>query len=200
MVAPVIGIIGGIGSGKSLVAAELVKHGGVLISGDLLGHEALRQPEIRDQLVARWGQQVLDATGAIDRKRVARIVFADPAERTALESTVHPYIGRRIREEIDNARRRPEVRLIVLDAAIMVETGWHGVCDHFVFIDSPCAIRVERLKEQRGWSVQQLEERENAQMPLSEKRRIADAVIQNVAGTDAVAAQVVQLLQRWGIA
>jgi dephospho-CoA kinase len=200
MIAPVIGIIGGIGSGKSLVAAELVKHGGVLISGDLLGHEALRQPEIRDQLVTRWGKQVLDPTGEINRKGVARIVFADPAERNALESTVHPYIGRRILQEIDTARRRPDVRLIVLDAAIMVEAGWHGVCDHLVFIDSPCATRLDRLKEQRGWSVQQLEERENAQMPLSEKRRFADAVIQNVAGADALAAQVEQLLRRWGIA
>lgn len=199
MVAPIIGIIGGIGSGKSLVAAELIKHGGVLISGDQLGHEALRQPDIKTQLVARWGQGVLDANGEIDRKRVAAIVFADPAERKALEATVHPYIGRRIREEINSARRRADVRLLVLDAAIMLEAGWHGVCDHLLFIDSPREIRLKRLKNQRGWSVHEVEDRENAQMPLSEKRQYADAVIENAEGADAVAAQVRSLLERWGL-
>jgi dephospho-CoA kinase len=199
MTTPVIGLIGGIGSGKSLVAAELVKHGGVLISGDRLGHEALRQPEIRSQLVARWRETILDANGEIDRKRLAGIVFASPAERRALEATVHPYIGRRIREEIAKARQRPDVRLIVLDAAIMLEAGWHGVCDYLVFIDSPREIRVERLKQQRGWSVQEVEERENAQMPLAEKRRHADAVIDNAAGPEAVLAQVEHFLQRWGL-
>jgi dephospho-CoA kinase len=199
MTTPIIGLIGGIGSGKSLVAAELVKHGGVLISGDRLGHEALRQPEIRSQLVARWGEAILDASGEIDRKRVAGIVFANPAERAALEATVHPYIRRRIREEIAKARQHPEVHLIVLDAAIMLEAGWHGVCDHLLFIDSPREIRLERLRQQRGWSAGEVEERENAQMPLAEKRRHADAVIDNAAGPEAVLAQVEHLLQRWGL-
>lgn len=199
MGAPVIGVIGGIGSGKSVVAAELTRHGGVLIRGDQLGHEALRQPEVKDQLIARWGQQVLDADGDIDRKRVAAIVFADSHERKALEAIVHPYIGRRIREDIDAARQRPEVRLIVLDAAILLEAGWHGVCEHLLFVDSPRDIRMARLNQQRGWSVHEVEEREKAQMPLAEKRRRADAVIDNRTGPDAIAVQVRDVLQRWGL-
>jgi dephospho-CoA kinase len=200
MVAPVIGVIGGIGSGKSLVAAELVKHGGVLISGDRLGHEALRQPDVKVQLVGRWGKQVLDAHGEIDRKRVAAIVFADRAERTALEALTHPNIGRRIQQAIDDARARPEVRLIVLDAAIMLEAGWHGVCDHLLFIEAPREVRLQRLVEQRGWSAQEVEEREHAQMSLSDKRRHASAIINNSAGPEGVAAQVDDLLLSWGVA
>ncbi len=119
-----------------------------------------------------------------------------PSAQT-LEAIVHPYIGQRILEEIAEARRR--VRLVVLDAAIMLEVGWHRVCDHLVFIESPREIRIERLKVQRGWSVHQIEEREQAQMPLAEKRRHADAVIDNSTDADAVAGQVQSLLERWGV-
>src|SRR5436305_5657298 len=98
-VPPVIGIVGGIGSGKSLVAAELVRHGGWRIAGDQLGHEALRQPEVKAQIVQRWGESVLDAAGEVNRKRLAEIVFGAPAELKALEAMTHPIIGRRIWEE-----------------------------------------------------------------------------------------------------
>jgi dephospho-CoA kinase len=199
MVPPVIGVIGGIGSGKSLVAAELARDGGVLIAGDVLGHEALRQPDIQAALVARWGERVLDAHGAVDRKRVAAIVFADTAELRALETLTHPYIEHRIREEIAKARARPEVRRIVLDAAILLEAGWHAVCDRLLFIDAPRALRMERLAVKRGWSKQELQDRENAQMPLAEKRRRADAVIENAADPEQVASHVRALRERWNL-
>jgi dephospho-CoA kinase len=196
---PVVGIIGGIGSGKSLVAAEFAAHGGHLIAADQLGHEALRQPAIKARVVARWGEPVQDATGEIDRKRLAAIVFADANERQALEAMTHPYIGRRIREEIAKARGRPEVRLIVLDAAVMVEAGWQGVCDHVVFVDAPRETRLRRLTEKRGWSAQELETRERAQMSTDEKRRHADAIIENGGTPEQVAERVRELLGGWGL-
>ena len=94
---PVIGLIGGIGSGKSRVAAEFARRGAVIIAGDQLGHEALRQPEIKARVVDRWGPAALDAAGEIDRRKLGAAVFADPAERKALEAMVQPskadYIG-----------------------------------------------------------------------------------------------------------
>jgi dephospho-CoA kinase len=197
---PVIGIVGGIGSGKSVVAAELLRHGGVLVSGDQLGHAALRQPDVKAQLVARWGKQVLDQAGEIDRRRVAAIVFANPDERKTLEAISHPVIERGIREMIQNARSMPAVRLIVLDAAVMLEAGWHGVCDYLVYVDSPRELRLARLQRDRGWTAQELEKRENSQMPLTEKRRHADAVVENTAGIEEVRAQVRRLLAQWGLA
>jgi dephospho-CoA kinase len=196
MAPPVVGIIGGIGSGKSVVAEAFAAHSGHLIAADRLGHEALRQPEILAQIVARWGTQVLDADGEIDRKRLAAIVFADANERHALEAMTHPCIGRRIREEIAKAGARPEIRLIVLDAAVMLEAGWHDVCDHQVFVDAPREVRLQRL-QQRGWSAQELENREKAQMPLDEKRRHADAVVDNSGAPELVAPQVAALVQQW---
>src|SRR3954466_9621810 len=99
----VIGLIGGIGSGKSRVAAEFVRHGARVVSGDQAGHEALRQPEIRSRVVERWGPEVLDEKGEINRRRLGAMVFADPTELRALEALVFPWIERRLRVEIDAA-------------------------------------------------------------------------------------------------
>ena len=199
MAAPVVGIVGGIGSGKSTVAAEFAAHGGHLIAADRLGHEALREPGIKQAIVARWGDGILDDTQQVDRKRLAAIVFADANERRALEAMTHPYITQRIREEIASARQRPEVRLIVLDAAVMLEAGWNGVCEHLVFVDAPHPVRLQRLGE-RGWSTQNVADRENAQMSLAEKRGHADAVVDNSGTPEGAAAQVRVILVGWGIA
>jgi dephospho-CoA kinase len=196
---PVIGLLGGIGSGKSLVAAELARHGGRIVSGDQAGHEALRQPDIKEQVVQRWGKEVLDEHGEVVRRKVGAIVFADPGERKALEEMVFPYIGTRLREQIEAARREEGVKFIVLDAAIMLEAGWNNVCDRLVYIDVPRAVRLERLARQRGWSEKEVAEREAAQLSLEEKRRRADAILDNSGAPEATARQVQELLARWGI-
>src|SRR5437660_405862 len=92
---PTIGIVGGIGSGKSVVAQAMVKHGGYLIAADQLGHEALKQADIKAKLVERWGDAILDANGDADRKKISAIVFADPGELKALEALVFPFIEQR---------------------------------------------------------------------------------------------------------
>src|SRR2546426_809520 len=122
---PTIGIVGGIGSGKSAAADTMQKLGGHLIAADRLGHDALRQPDIKAQLVARWGKDILDALGDADRKKIGAIVFADLVELRALEAQVFPYIEKRIVEEIAGARTQPDVKFIILDAAILLEAGWH---------------------------------------------------------------------------
>jgi dephospho-CoA kinase len=196
---PVIGVVGGVGSGKSSVAAQLARAGGIVIAGDKLGHEALRQPDIKKRVQERWGSRVLDDAGEIDRKQLGSIVFADGQERKALEAMTHPYIAQRIREEIENALKRPDTHLIVLDAALMLEAGWHGVCDHLVFVDSPREVRLQRLKERCGWKARDVDSRESAQMPLTDKKRHADAVVDNSAGLDRLAPQIDRLLIRWGL-
>jgi dephospho-CoA kinase len=194
----VIGLLGGMGSGKSSVAAEFAKRGARVINADRLGYEALQQPAIRDQLVGRWGRGILDENGDIVRGRVARLVFADETERKALEATVHPYIGRRIREEIEAARAETSVKLIVLDAAIMLETGWDKFCDRLVYVYAPRAARLRRLAEQRGWSEKEVELRERAQTTLTEKAMRAELAINNSGSPEALSRQVEDLLREIG--
>jgi len=193
---PVLGLLGGIGSGKSTAAAAFARHGGLVIDADRLGHDALKQPELRERLVARFGTDILDSAGAIDRRKLGPKVFADPAERQALEAVVHPWIGQRIMEEIARAQATPEIAFIVLDAAIMLETGWNKVCDSLVYVDVPRTLRLQRLAQTRGWTEAELARRERAQLPLEEKARQADYTLDNSGSAEATARQVHDLLHR----
>lgn len=196
----VIGLIGGIGSGKSQVAAAFARRGGCIIAGDQLGQAALRDPDIRARVAQRWGADVLDEHGEINRRRLAAIVFADPAELKALEALTHPWIRGRIQADIEAARRDPAVPLIVLDAAIMLEAGWNEVCDRLVYIEAPRGLRLERVARQRGWSEKEVAAREQAQLPLTAKANRADHVIENSATLDHLDRQVDDLLHLWGLA
>jgi dephospho-CoA kinase len=195
----VVGLIGGVGSGKSRVASLFAEHGARVIAADAFGHEALRQPDIKERVVERWGRELLDEQAEIDRRRLGGIVFASPQERRALETLVFPWIERRIGEEIEAAQADPRVRLIVLDAAIMLETSWNRICDRLVFIDAPQELRRQRLAEQRGWGPKEVQTREDAQMPLADKRRHADHIVNNSGSPEQLRMQIEDLLRQWGL-
>ena len=195
----VVGLIGGIGSGKSQVATVFARNGARVIAGDQLGQAALRDPDIRTCVASRWGDAVLDEHGEIDRRRLGDIVFADPVERKALEAITHPWIRRHILAEIEAARRDLSVSLIVLDAAIMLEAGWNEVCDRLVYIEAPRAVRLERVARQRGWSEKEVDAREGAQLPLTEKVIRADHKLDNSASLEHLNHQVIDLLHLWGL-
>jgi dephospho-CoA kinase len=195
----VVGLVGGIGSGKSVVAAEFSRRGARVIAGDQLGHEALRQPEVRDRIVARWGKDLVDGLGEIQRPKLAAIVFSDEAQRKELEAITHPWIRRRIEEEVRRLKGDPAVTLIVLDAAILLEAGWNGVCDRLIYVDAPHEVRLERVARQRGWAPRVMEERELAQLPLTEKQVHADHVLDNSSTLDHLSRQVDDLMHRWGV-
>lgn len=191
---PVIGLIGGMGSGKSTLAAELARRGARVLSGDQFGHDALRQAAIRDQVVARWGAEVLDEGGEINRRALAARVFASVEERTALEQISFPWIERRFREEIDAARNDPLVALIVLDAAILLEAGWDKLCDWIVCIQAPREERLKRLAAQRQWTPADVAAREAAQLPLADKVARADVVLDNTGSPEQLSRQAEAVL------
>lgn len=200
---PVIGLIGGIGGGKSQVSAMLAARGAIVIVADAIGHELLDDPELRDQIAGRFGVDVMkrpatlaDAVPRIDRQALGAIVFADPAARRELEAILHPRMRARFAESIDRAAQvdGPALRWVVLDAAILLEAGWDDMCDLVVFVDAPRAERVRRVVDERDWSEETLESRELAQWPIVEKRRRADFVIANDAGFDHLSAEIDRLL------
>jgi dephospho-CoA kinase len=195
----VIGLVGGMGSGKSRVAEEFARRGACVVNGDRLGHEALDEPAIREELVRRWGREILDENGHIARSRVGPIVFADKEERQALEAVVHPYIAGCIRAEIEKAQTDPRVKFVVLDAAIMIETGWDKVCDRLIYVHAPRAERLRRLADQRGWSEKEVDAREHAQLSLTQKASRADSAIDNSDSPGSLARQIEDLLRRWEI-
>lgn len=177
-----LGLVGGIASGKSVVADCFRDLGALVLDADKAGHEVLREPDIIAALKQRWGDRVVDAHGQISRKEVAQIVFAPGkgAEKRFLEELTHPRIQMRLQQEMAKAQAQsPPPRVAVLDAALLFEAGWDKLCDKIVFIDAPRDARLERAVR-RGWSAEQFAAREVAQMPLEEKAARSHILIRNV--------------------
>lgn len=199
----IVGLLGGVASGKSLVARQFCELGAGLLDGDRAGHEVLRQAEVIQAARARWGERILGPDGQIDRAALGRIVFPPPqgcgeqlgdennAELEFLEQLTHPRIGELLRHE---ARRLAATGkwLAVLDAAVMLKAGWDRLCDKIVFVDAPREIRLARALE-RGWSEEEFTAREAAQESLIVKRERADMVIDNSGSPEMTQAQVERL-------
>lgn len=177
----IIGLVGGIASGKTFVAQCLRDLGAVVIDADKVGHEVLRDPVVIEALKNRWGDSIFDDNGQVDRSAVAKIVFAagNDAEREFLELLTHPRIEQNIERQIQNIKAsRTPPSIVVLDAALLFESGWDKVCDKIIFVGAPRDIRLERAVS-RGWSAEQFAAREAAQLPLEEKGKRAHIFIQN---------------------
>lgn len=193
----VIGLIGGIGAGKSTAGRCLAARGGFVIDCDKLGHEALAVPAVVVQLAARWGEAVRNPDGTANRRAIAGIVFDSPAERTWLESVVFPVIAGMTEELIARANENPAVRFVVLDAAVLLEAGWGDRCDRILYIDAPRELREQRVFARSKWTPEDLTAREAAQWPADAKKSRADAVILND-GTEAeLQAKIDHVLTDW---
>ena len=143
----------------------------------------LRDVDVRQSLGERFGPSILDETGEIIRPALRRLVFGEDKEaeraRRDLEAIVHPKIRQRLEQQIRGARSNPQVRAILLDAAILLESGWSDVCDAVVFIDTPQPERLKRVAASRGWTADQLARREASQWSLEKKKAASDFVIKN---------------------
>ncbi|MBL4884017.1 MAG: dephospho-CoA kinase [Planctomycetaceae bacterium] len=179
----VLGFIGGVGSGKSTVAKWLGNRLPIdVIDGDQLGHSALKQPEIKQELIERFGVGIIAQDGEIDRSHLGKLVWGSHAEavqaRKDLERIVHPVIRKSMQDAVTQARRAGNWGIII-DAAVMIEAGWHNVCDKLIFIDTPDSHRLDHVISARNWSAEQWKQRENSQLGLDRKREYADFVIDN---------------------
>lgn len=175
---PVIGLVGGVGSGKSAVAAAFEKLGCVVSDSDRAVREVLGRQEVVNTLVGWWGEGVLDGQGRVDRRKVADLVFKEPFERRRLEALVHPLV-RESRGELVGRARESGAKGVVVDAPLLFEAGVDAECDAVVFVEATRAVRLGRVREHRGWDEAELDRREAAQMPLDEKRRRSDHVLVN---------------------
>lgn len=193
---PVIGLMGGIGSGKSRVAAMFAALGCAVIDADALAREALDNPEVVESVRSWWGARVVDDEGRVDRKAVARIVFADPTELRRLEELTHPLVLARRAELRARYMANPSVLAIIDDTPLLIEKGLDRDCDVLVFVDAPFEVRLERVARTRGWTRDELRSREKMQTPLDIKRQRADYVLQNGAEASGCEAHVQHVLSQ----
>jgi dephospho-CoA kinase len=191
----VLGIVGGVASGKSAVANCLAARGAEVLDADAVGHDVLRMPEVVAALRQRWGDAVVGPDGQIVRRAVAERVFGDSSqarqEREFLNSVTHPRIRDELRRQLE-AQRTTGTRLVALDAALLFETGWSQLCDGVVFVDVPREIRLARAMA-RGWTAEQFAAREASQWPLDDKRQRSTWVLDNRRTPQDLHAQVQKL-------
>jgi dephospho-CoA kinase len=190
---PLIGIIGGIASGKSTVAAEFAKLGCAVIDADAIAHELLREDAVRDEVARLFGPGVLNARGELDRRKLARIVFADATQLDVLDKVIHPRVLQRTEELIAQYNQDSHVKAIVLDMPLLVEVGWADRCDRVVFVECDRERRIERARRKDLLEDREIEIRENSQISLDKKAKLADSIVNNNSDVSALARQIKEI-------
>ena len=175
----VVGLTGGICSGKSTVAGLFGKLGAVVIDADRIAHE-LQAPgrPVFEAIFHAFGGEVVGKDGRIDRRKLGAMVFADPQARARLEEIMHPAIIAECERRIQQAAAHGAA-VCLLDAALLIESGRHGRFDAIILVEASEAIRLDRLMAQRRLGREEAMQRIRSQMPWEEKRRHAHFVIEN---------------------
>jgi len=195
-VTKVIGLTGGIGSGKTTVSQCLAELGAVILDADKVGHEAFKpDTEAWHEVVAAFGRQILTSSGEVDRKKLGEIVFSNPESLSRLNQIMHPRMYDMVKDRIEEYRRQG-VDVVVLEVIALIEANWTPLVDEvWVTVASEAAV-VERLKQQRGLDEEQTLARIRSQLSAEERIKHADVVINNDSDLDAVKAKVKELWQR----
>jgi dephospho-CoA kinase len=191
----VIGLTGGMGSGKSTVSQLLAEFGAVIIDADKVGHEAYQSnTKTWRDLVAAFGRQIVAQDGSIDRKKLGAIVFGSPEQLEHLNHIVHPRMFEMMKERIEQYRQQG-VKVVVLDAAILFEANWTPLVDEIWVVIASESLVITRAKARTGLPEEQIRSRLNSQMPVEEKVKKANVVIQNDGTFEDLQVQVRKL---WG--
>jgi len=175
----VIGLTGGIGSGKSEVARLLQSLGATVISADQVGHEAYApNSESWHEVVNCFGREILQPGGEIDRQKLGAIVFSEPQKLAELNGIMHPRMARMVADRIESLREQG-MDVVVVEAALLFEAGWDSLVEEVWAIDSPVEAVIERLQSRNGMNEEEVRRRIDSQMSRSERMERADLVLEN---------------------
>jgi dephospho-CoA kinase len=195
---PVIGIIGGMCSGKSTVAGELAKLGCAVIDADEIAHQLLDDKDVQEEIIRLFGKDVLDEEGKVNRVELANRTFGDAGKLSLLTGVLHPKVLARVEQLIarytqepwfDSAHHRA-VKAIVLDMPLLMEVGWKKRCDRIIFVDCDLPVRRKRAQKMGFFDAEQLKVRENLQISLDKKKRIADNIVDNNSDLSGLSKQI----------
>jgi len=190
---PIIGILGGICSGKSTVARELGKLGCAVIDADRIAHALLDTPEVLDKITASFGCNVLAGNSKIDRHKLAEIVFADAEKLSTLTDILHPPVLRNVEKLIDEFNHDNTVKAIVLDMPLLLEIRWDSRCTKLIFVECSNRLRFARAREAGFPDESQIKIREKFQISLDTKRMLADNIVENNSDFSSLVRQVADI-------
>ena len=193
----VIGVTGGLGTGKSTVARMFQRLGAAVLDADAIAHEAMAPRRLAwRQVVRAFGAAVLNPDQTVNRARLAQRVFRDEQARRRLERIIHPQVLRELRQRMGRLRRARRVRAVVLDVPLLIEAGGAGVVDALVVVTAPPEVQRRRLARRHGWRAEETKRRILAQWDLAAKAALADDVVDNSDGVDATRTQVKRIWRR----
>ncbi|MFC1864721.1 dephospho-CoA kinase [Chloroflexota bacterium] len=192
----VIGLTGGIGSGKSTVTQCMAELGAVIIDADKVGHEAFKpNTEAWHDVVATFGRQILTPSGEVDRKKLGEIVFRTPEALSRLNQIMHPRMYDMMKSQIEEYRRQG-VDVVVLEAAILIEANWTSLVNEVWVTVAPETAVIERVKKQRGLEEEQTLARIRSQLSVEERIKHADVVINNDGELDEMKTKIKELWEK----
>ena len=192
----VIGLTGGIGSGKSTVSQFLVELGAAVIDADKVGHDALMsEAKLRQEIVAAFGKQIISPNGDIDRAKLGEIVFGNAESLSRLNQIMHPRMYNMVKAQLGDYRQRG-VDVVVLEAPLLIEADWTLLVDEVWVVLASEATVLRRLKEKYGFSRPQSLARIRSQLSAKERLKYADVVINNDGDLDQLKIKVEELWRR----
>ncbi len=187
----VIGVTGGVGTGKSTVANIFKQLGAVVLDADAMAHQVMEPKRLAwRQIVKTFGEGILNDDQTVNRRQLASVVFRDEQGRKRLERIIHPQVLRVMKQQLHRLRRSRRIKAVVLDVPLLVEVGARSWVDALVVVTAPPEVQRERLQKKYGWSDEETTARMDAQLELSAKVALADHVVDNADGVDATRTQV----------
>ena len=175
-----IGITGGIASGKTEVAKVFQKLGTKILSGDEIGKDVVeKNPQLLKKLIKTFREEIIDSRKKLNRKKLGKIAFSSPSSTKKLNQIVHPFLLKDLKEKIKSLKKKRYKKPVVIDAALIVEWGLQKELDYLIFVDCSKQKRTRRLIEQKGYTKKEAEGRIKAQLPESKKRKQADFIVKN---------------------
>ena len=192
----VIGVTGGVGTGKSTVAKMFKELGATVLDADAMAHLLMEPKRLCWRRVLEcFGKEILNEDQSINRRRLADIVFGDAQRRKELEAIVHPQVLRQIKQRLHRLGRSRRVRAVVLDVPLLVEVDAQGMADALVVVTAPRDVQLQRLAHRFG-EPGEAQARIEAQMELSAKAALADVVVDNAGTLDATRTQVKRIWEQ----
>lgn len=192
----VVGLTGGIGTGKTEVSRMLQELGAVVINADQVGHEAYTpHSETWNAVVQAFGDSILSDNGEIDRRELGGIVFADPAQLALLNGIMHPRMAAIVRDKLEGLRE-DGAEVAVVEAAVLFEAGWDSLVDEVWTTESPLESVVARLQERNGFAPEEIRKRVASQMSSEERSGRATETISNTGDLDGLKSMVEELWKR----
>jgi dephospho-CoA kinase len=186
----IVGLTGGIASGKSLVARVFKDHGAHIIDADRIVHDLLGRDQLASQeVIDYFGDDILLQDKCIDRRKLGEIVFHDEVKRTWLNNCLHPKVFAAFTAQVKQFRNRQPSAIIVFDAVLLIETGYYRTMDKIVVVYADQEQQVERLISRDGFTREHALARIHSQMPLVQKRAYADYVIENTGSRESAERQ-----------